>query len=124
MTRDRSAQVLADALHAADVNCWPDSSECNKAGRYHDPDAKLILAASPTLAAALPMAVEWQRVKAALPEGWHQSIHQPNVPGGQVVWRALAVEWSLIRPMPVTAEGATPDEALSRLADALEGMPR
>lgn len=118
--RDEATALLAEALHGADVNCWPDSSECNRAGRYHDPDAKLILAASPTLAADLEFAIAWRRVERALPEGWmlgHVGLYANQTWGSGWSVHALSdggrEEFS-------TSE--SPTAALLALAEALEAL--
>ena len=113
--RDEATALLAEALHAAAVNCWPDSSECNRAGRYHDPDAKLILAASPTLAADLEFAAVWRRVERALPDGEPFFFNLDRLGDMQPRW--VASISSEVADRTETAD--TPTAALTRLAEAL-----
>lgn len=68
---------------------------------------------------ALNVGKAWMAARESLPENWNgPSLYQKG-PGE---WTAYAVERSQARPIPVTALGKTPEEALSRLAEKLEDL--
>lgn len=64
--RDEAVKVLAEALHAAEFDCWPEPGECR--ADAHAVDAGRTLDASPTFAADLCFAAAWRAAVAALPE--------------------------------------------------------
>ena len=59
----------------------------------------------------------WDEAAALVPDDWNgPSIYQKS----EGLWHAYAVKRSLLRPMPVNADGATAEEALRNLAIALK----
>lgn len=119
--RDEATALLAEALDAAP---WEPVTDPMDLVTYEDA-ARSLLAASPTLAADLSFAIAWRRVVRALPEvghitlGWH---HGESYDTGTAVWFALAHVAGCADE--VQANGPTPTAALTRLAEALEGVSK
>ena len=124
--RERSTAALAEADHAVDYPtvAW---KRCQAKGDHID-RARKMLAASPTLAADLDLAIAWREAVAALPEGWHGPSVAQNWLGR---WYAYVYQHSEFAPddpeisAHVSAEDhATPTEALVALAEALRERAR
>lgn len=122
--RDEATALLAEheptiegdmdlGLASLTCSCGWDSSETEDASWWDH-----VALASPTLAADLEFAIAWRRVERALPGG-----HAMEAGSGMSGWWANAVDADY-GGLITHAEGDTPTAALTRLAEALEGVSK
>ena len=118
--RDEAVKVLAEALHAAEFDCWPEPGECR--ADAHAVDAGRTLDASPTLARRLAFGTAWDAAVAALPEDGSLIVGRYQWHGREPEYEA-AFESQRYRcgesAIHTAADADTPELALAALAAKL-----